>query len=72
LILNTGKRAKVGTYVVENDEYECLKCTMNKVINALSFFLRESPGGLFIEVVRSPITMSEPLLIVPFTLSIQL
>jgi hypothetical protein len=48
LILNTGKRAKVGACALENGGYKGLKHTMDKVINALSSSLRGDPQGVYL------------------------
>jgi hypothetical protein len=46
-------------YTRENGECGGFRGATNDVINALASPLGESLGGLFIRVVRGPITMSE-------------
>jgi hypothetical protein len=43
---------KVGLHAQGNGEYEGLKSATDRVINAHTSPLGESPGGLFIWVVR--------------------
>jgi hypothetical protein len=59
-ILNTVEKIKgVGLRAPENDHYEGLDSAMDRIINALFSSLGESSRGLFIGVVRGPVTISE-------------